>query len=329
MIFNAPEGVFGNPNAITQCTSLGLRARPVPAELPGRADHGLRQLQRQSQLPARHGADLSTSIPGANETALLRLHRADARTSRSRSRSRCAPASDYGLRFTVSEHHPAHAARRRRPDLLGLPRRSESTTSERFPKGTPGNPAGCPGWRDTSCIVEHRSRPSLPDPSADRQPDDLHRRAAGQRGSPSRPTRTPATSTSAKSTYPADRPAARTRPSTRSSTRDLTTNETDSRLGLEPRAQRAAVPRLSPPSPSQLRTAIVTLPRADDQPRRRRRADRLHATRRPNFGTEAPADCPDNSKIGTFRSDTPALDGPLVGSIYIGEPSPATSTGCS
>ena len=41
-----------------------------------------------------------------------------------------------------------------------------------------------------------------------------------------------------------------------------------------------------------------------------------------NFGSEGPANCPDNSKIGTVTIGTPALDDPLRGSLYIGEPKP-------
>ena len=41
-----------------------------------------------------------------------------------------------------------------------------------------------------------------------------------------------------------------------------------------------------------------------------------------NFGSEAEAKCPDNAKIGTASIGTPALDGPLTGSLYIGEPKP-------
>src|SRR5262249_42255544 len=41
-----------------------------------------------------------------------------------------------------------------------------------------------------------------------------------------------------------------------------------------------------------------------------------------NFGTEGPAECPDKAKIGTFQLHTVALEGPLEGAIYIGEPKP-------
>jgi hypothetical protein len=40
------------------------------------------------------------------------------------------------------------------------------------------------------------------------------------------------------------------------------------------------------------------------------------------FGTDRPGNCPDNAKIGTAELHTPALPGPLTGSLYIGEPKP-------
>ena len=43
---------------------------------------------------------------------------------------------------------------------------------------------------------------------------------------------------------------------------------------------------------------------------------------RPTSAPRRPANCPDNSKIGTFDVGTPALDGPLDGSLYFGEPKP-------
>ena len=41
-----------------------------------------------------------------------------------------------------------------------------------------------------------------------------------------------------------------------------------------------------------------------------------------NFGSEGPAGCPDNAKIGTITIGTPTFNGPLEGSVYIGEPKP-------
>ncbi len=41
-----------------------------------------------------------------------------------------------------------------------------------------------------------------------------------------------------------------------------------------------------------------------------------------NFESEGPAECPDQSKIGTFSIGTPALPERLEGSVYLGEPKP-------
>jgi hypothetical protein len=101
----------------------------------------------------------------------------------------------------------------------------------------------------------------------------------------------------------------------------LTTGEADSASGLNLGFD---VPQTlgSTPSPSELRGVVVTLPpglnvnpdAADGQ------SECTEA--QANFDSEGPANCPDQSKIGTASIGTPALDGPLVGSIYIGEPRP-------
>ena len=100
-----------------------------------------------------------------------------------------------------------------------------------------------------------------------------------------------------------------------------TTGETDSPSGLNV--------ELSSPqfltkaaSPSEIRSAIITLPdgftinpdAADGQS--------ACADAQVNFGSEGPANCPDNSKIGTFALHTVALDQALEGSVYFGAPKP-------
>ena len=75
-------------------------------------------------------------------------------------------------------------------------------------------------------------------------------------------------------------------------------------------------------SPSELKSATVTLPpgltinpdAADGQS--------ACTDEQANFGSEGPAECPDNAKIGTFQISSPVLSGPLEGSVYIGEPKP-------
>ena len=100
-----------------------------------------------------------------------------------------------------------------------------------------------------------------------------------------------------------------------------TTAETDAPSGLNvdlsaPQFQGFAV------SPSELKSAEVIFPEgltinpdaADGQ------TDCTEA--QANLESEAPAECPDSSKIGTFQIGTEALPGRLEGSVYIGEPKP-------
>ena len=100
-----------------------------------------------------------------------------------------------------------------------------------------------------------------------------------------------------------------------------TSEDTDSPSGLDvelnvPQPLGFAV------TPTAIKSAAVTLPpgltinpdAADGQ------SDCTEA--QANFGAEGSDECPDNAKIGTFSIGTPALEGRLNGSVYIGEPKP-------
>jgi len=101
----------------------------------------------------------------------------------------------------------------------------------------------------------------------------------------------------------------------------LTTGEADAPSGLNLQFIAQQVLGFTN-APSQLRSATVTLPvglsvnpdAADGQ--------LSCSDADANFGNEMPSHCPDTSKIGTVEVITPALNGPLKGSIYIGEPKP-------
>ena len=100
-----------------------------------------------------------------------------------------------------------------------------------------------------------------------------------------------------------------------------TTGETDAPSGLNVEL-RAPQFEGHAASPSELKSSIVTFPpgftinpdAADGQ------SDCTDAEA--NFGSEGPAECPDQSKIGTFAIGSPTLNGPLTGSVYIGQPEP-------
>ena len=222
------------------------------------------------------------------------------------------------------EHHPDDAAGRAPTSRSGASRPTTAHDAERFPPGQPGLARRLPGRRRHELHRQRRHRGEHHRSAPDRQPEHLHRRAAAGRRSTSRPTRTRRHLATQTADYPATTGCEQADLQPGRSTSSLTTNEADSPSG--PRHRAAGADQFLGAGAVALDSCArrsSTLPDGlHDQPRRRRRPDRLHRRRRPNFGTEAPAACPDNSKIGTFEVDTPALDGPLIGSLYIGEPKP-------
>ncbi len=100
-----------------------------------------------------------------------------------------------------------------------------------------------------------------------------------------------------------------------------TTNETDSAAGLDLELSAQQFEGFAA-SPSEIKSAIVTLPEGltinPDAADGQRACRDVEA----NFDSEGPANCPDNSKIGTISVGSPTLDGRLNGSLYFGEPKP-------
>jgi hypothetical protein len=102
---------------------------------------------------------------------------------------------------------------------------------------------------------------------------------------------------------------------------ELTSDEADAPSGLD--ISLAADQFISnAPSPSQLKSGTVTLPEGLSINPDAADGQTACADAQAGFGTEAPSNCPNGSKIGTVDVQTPALEGPLTGSLYIGEPQP-------
>jgi hypothetical protein len=312
--FNAPQGVFGNLSALLRCTSSDFALQQCPPN----AQAGL------VTIYANHNGDPSQLLgtapiydmaTGEDQTGLFALIvptlgipiqiSVDVRTG-----------SDYGLRFKVQELTQAAPLSSANLTFWGFPA-SDAHQSERFPKGAPGEPAGCPGSADASCtsgaIANLRNNPLIDNPTV----------CTGQPLKAVLTVQTyqdPGHPTSTEASYPATTGCEKEvfRPVLFA---NLTTSETDSASGLDLQLK---VPQFfgQSPAPSQLRSAIVTFPpgltinpdAADGQ------SSCLDTQAK--FGTEDAAVCPDSSKIGTFSVGTPALDEPLLGSIYIGEPEP-------
>jgi hypothetical protein len=317
VVFNAPQGVFGNPNALTRCTAADFAV----ASCPVNSQAGLITIWAEHEgVPGKllGTAPIYDMVPQINETArfsfivpTLEIPIAipvEVRT-----------AGDYGLRFSVAEITQLVPLQKVKFTLWGMPALS-SHNSERFAKGSAGNPAGCPGLEapDSSCIpvaqtVSIPVKPLINNPTqCTGQP--LVTRLSVQSY------QDPQNAGEAVSSYDAVEGCENVtfKPVLNAS---LSTNQADSASGLDLRFR---VPQVFgfTPTPSQIKDVIVTLPpgltinpdAADGQ--------WYCEDAQANFESEGPSECQDNAKIGTVRLGTPALDGTLVGSIYIGQPLP-------
>ncbi len=315
VIFNAPQGLFGNTNAITQCTESDFALDQCPSN----SQAGLVTIHANFE---GHSSDLLGTapiydlVPGADETArfsftvpILDIPIPIPIAVRT--------GGDYGLRFTVQDITQLTPLASANLIFWGFPADSIHN-AERFAKGTPGKPAGCPEAVGTSCIGEPTTA-SIPNKPLTDNPttcsgDPLITRLEVQTY------QDPGNPSEMKSSYPAIagceaetfNPVLKAGP---------TTSEADAPSGLNveliaPQFEGFAA------SPSEIKSSIVTLPpgltinpdAADGQ------SDCADA--QANFGSEGPAECPDRSKIGTFAIGSPTLNGPLTGSVYIGEPRP-------
>jgi hypothetical protein len=315
VIFNTPQGVFGNPRAITECSPSNFALQQCPSD----SQAGL--ITVYANYENNHEYLLGTAPlfivdPGANQAALLAFIvpilnipidiPVTVRTT-----------EDYGLRFTVSNISQLTPLAGADITIWAYPAADEHNV-ERFPKGSLGAPAGCPKSATAECVPQaNRSgisvHPLTDNPSlctGQSQPVTLEVETYQDPGKLSR----------AETSYPpvtdcerqVFKPVLSVNP---------TTTEADSPAGLDV--------QLSTPqflgfaaSPSQIRTAIVDLapgltinPDAAD-------GQTACSDAQANFDSEGPANCPDSAKIGTIGIHSTALDGTLEGSIYIGEPMP-------
>jgi hypothetical protein len=313
--FNAPEGLFGNPNAITQCASADFALAQCPAnsqaglitvyansegdpdKLLGTAPiFSMRTEPEQTALFAfiTPGLGIPVNIPVSVRTG-----------------------SDYGLRFTVSEITQATPLAGANLTFWGFPA-EPANDDQRFAKGSPGKPAGCVGVADTSCITKSL-KSSLPEAPLTDNPTIC----TGQPLITSLEVQTyqdPTHPTRKEAVYPATTDCEKEvfKPVLFAGS---TTGETDSPSGLDVELQspqfltRAA-------APSQIRSAIVTLPEGFTINPDAADGQGACTDAQANFNTESAPSCPDGSKIGSFALHTVALDGPLNGSVYIGQPKP-------
>jgi hypothetical protein len=315
VIVNTPQGIFGNPNAVTRCSSADFALTEcaassqvglitVYANYKGKPDRLLGTAPIfDRETVGDETALFSFIVPTLNIPIKIPVA---VRT-----------ADDFGLRFIVTGITQLAPLSGADITFWGFPA-DAAHDAQRFEKGAPGEPAGCPGVADTSCVgapipAAITVHPLINNPSLCTGQDLTVRMAV-------RTYQDPEHLSNSTDTYPATTGCYRM-------TFDpvlfanLTTGHADSPSGLDLR-MKAPQPLGFASTPSSIHAASLTLPEgltinpdaADGQ--------QACSDADANFGTEAPAECPDNAKIGSFAINTPALDGPLPGAIYIAEPKP-------
>ncbi len=315
VILNAPQGVFGNPYAITHCTSSDFALDQCPSN----SQAGLITVYANYEGHPHYllgTAPLFDVEPVGTETALLAFIvptldipidiPVAVRTS-----------EDYGLRFTVQNITQVTPLAGANLTIWGFPALSSHNT-ERFPKGAPGEPSNCLTLANTGCLGSPLPASIPAHPLTD---------------NPTTCTGKPLPTTLEVQTYQDPEHLSRKEseyPETTGCELEVfnpvlyaspTTGEADAPSGLNI--------ELSAPqflgfaaSPSEIKKAVVALPEGLTVNPDAADGQTMCTDAQANFHSEGPAECPNNAKIGTFQIETQALPEPLTGSVYIGEPKP-------
>jgi len=312
--FDAPEGIFGNPNATTQClpVSFALDSCPTNSQvgiITVRANYEGNPYFVLGTVPIYNiEPQPDTTAMFAFKAPILEIPITIPVSVRT--------GSDYGLRFTVTEISQIAPLGNIKMVLWGFPALDEHDFF-RFPKGTPGNPPGCPGEATAECAFPQASsdpvRPLISNPTVCTGQPLVSRLTVQTYQDPSH-------TTSAQTTYPATTgcekvtfaPVLQAGP---------TTTETDSPSGLNLTLRSQQFLTFAA-SPSQIKSATVTMPEGFTINPDAADGQGACTDQEAQFGKDGPSACPDNSKIGSFDIGSPSLDGPLTGALYIGQPLP-------
>jgi hypothetical protein len=317
VVFDAPTGVFGNPRAATECSASDFALDQCPAD----SQVGLITLHANYKNNPNYllgTAPIFTVVPQNGETArfafivpVLDIPIAIPVNVRTES------TSDYGLRFTVQDISQLTPLAVAKLTFWGFPAEA-GHNPERFAKGKPGQPAGCPEAEGTACIVNPTEASIAATPLIDNPT-----LCTGEELQSSLEVQTyqdPEHRSQAGATYPPIEgcPREKFEPFLQASP---TTTATDSASGLNvelgaPQFETKAA------EPSEIKAATVTLPEGFTVNPDAADGQSACTEAQANFGSEGPAECPDSSKIGTFSIGTPALPARLEGAVYIGQPKP-------
>src|SRR5215204_5984056 len=158
VVFNAPSGIFGNPNAITRCSAADFSLN----ECPVNSQAGIITIWANYEGDPEKllgTAPVFDMVPQEEETARFQFLTptvnipiaipVNVRT-----------ADDYGLRFSVSEITQLIPLQAAKLTLWGFPAIA-SHNPERFVKGSPDSPSGCPASEEAGC-GKTGAEPSIP-----------------------------------------------------------------------------------------------------------------------------------------------------------------------
>lgn len=101
-----------------------------------------------------------------------------------------------------------------------------------------------------------------------------------------------------------------------------TTTSTDTASGIDIKLKVPQFQDPTTPSPSEISGSTMELPRGFSLDPNAADGKTVCTDAEARFGTEEPAQCPEDAKIGTLSIDSSALPAPIPGAIYIGEPKP-------
>jgi hypothetical protein len=318
LTFNLPQGVFGNPGAIDRCEA---------------ADFAINRCQPGSQAGT---VSIVSTYEGTPGTVLGTAPVYNVKTIDEEETARLAfvaptvdipigipvsvrSGSDYGLVLKATSISQTVALSAAKFTIWGFPADHEHDVN-RFHPGGPGEPPGCPGTMSTECIVS-------PYPEAGRLPEPFTDNPSVCTGSELPVSveavsyQDPNNSTKKTDFYPETTGCENQRFDPVFNL-GLTTSEADAPSGLDIELRAKQFLEGKAPTPSNLRSATLRLPpgltvnpdAADGQT--------SCSDAQAGFGENAPGSCPDTSKIGTVEVRTPALEAPLRGDLYIGEPQP-------
>jgi hypothetical protein len=315
-----PEGIFGNPNAAAKCSAddFALQACPLDSQVgvvivranfagDDRLLLGAAPVFDMASVSSEETARFAFIAPIANVPVNIPI--------------KVRTGGDYGLTMTVSGISQVIPLSAAEITIWGFPADGEHNF-ERFSVGSPGNPAGCPNEGSAQCASNFRTNPHR---------STLH--IVPLVDNPTTCTGEPLAVTLELTTYQDEAhhsSAAAQYPPTTGCEQEsfepvfnaaLTSNRTDSAAGLELQLKAGQFLGFAN-SPSSLRSATLTLPEGISINPDAADGQTACSDAQANFDSEGPAGCPDSSKVGNFDIETPALDGPLTGSIYIGEPQP-------